>query len=556
MGWKQEIVVPDVSVGQALNEGMKAFPDRVACYFMGVTLTFRELDLYSSRFANYLQKIGCGPGDVVGVYLPNSPQSLIVIAGAFKAGCIVSGVSALLTPKEIVHQLEDSKTRVLVSLDVLFENVILEVPDQIPNLSHIVVSNIADFLPVFKRIVGRVLGKIPRGKVVPIPGKTVTSFKEVMVTHRAECSEPDTYPDDTCLIMYTGGTTGPSKGCEISHRTFVSEFAMVEQAFGLEKGTETFCSGFPFFHVAGMILASTCMASGFTQILVPDPRNIDYLCDSMTRIQPTFIANVPTLFQLLLEEPAFKAIEFKEFKACISGAAPLAAETFRALEAVFGKDRVIEAYGATETCSTFVANPLDGVKKLGSVGLPLPGNQIKVVDLETGTREVPVGEEGEIIGRGNKIMKGYLDRPEETRNALRDYQGEEWLFTGDVGKLDEDGYLYVVDRTKDMILVGGFNVFSKLVEERLYEHPAVALCAVIGAPHPERVGDEMVKACIQLTPEYQDRASEDLKIEITDFCREELAPYKVPKLIEFTDEIPVTPVGKVDKKALRKPTGP
>jgi acyl-CoA synthetase (AMP-forming)/AMP-acid ligase II len=479
---------------------------------------------------------------------------LIALAGAFKAGCIVSGVSPLLTPKELAYQLNDCQAKVLVVLDALFENSFMKIKEDVPALSHIVAANIGDYLPGVKRILGKALKKLPTGKVSPIPGKTITFFKDALRDASPLGASLKRDPQDTALLMYTGGTTGPSKGCEITNRTLVAETMSPEVALGLEKGSETVCSGFPFFHIAGMGLGDTCMASAYTQILVPDPRNTKYICQSMAKLKPTFVANVPTLYLMLMDEPEFKTLDMassKDFKVCISGAAPFAPESFQALEKIVGKGKVLEAYGATETCSTFTANPLEGNKKLGSVGIPLPGNRIKILDLETGTREMPVGEEGEIVANGPKVMKGYLNKPEETANVLREFEGEKWLFTGDVGKLDEDGYLYIVDRTKDMILVGGYNVFSKMVEDTLYKHPAVDLCAVIGVPNPDRKGDERVKAFIQLVPEYKMKDPEELKKELDAFCRQELAPYKVPRLYEFTEGIPLTPVGKVDKKILR-----
>lgn len=554
-GWvNSDFTIPDISIAEAIDEGFRKFPDRTAYYFMGAEQSFGELDKQAQRFAGYLKGIGCGAGDVVGICLPNTPQFLIALAGAFKAGCVVSGVSPLLTPKELAHQLNDCRAGVLVILDVLFENILLKIKDEVPDVDHIVAANIGDYLPVVKRVLGKALKKLPTGKVSPIPGKTITFFKDAMRAASPVEASVKRDPLDTALLMYTGGTTGPSKGCEISHRTLVAETMSPEVALGLEKGSEVVCSGFPYFHIAGMGLGVTCMANAYTQVLVPDPRNTKYICQAMAKVKPTFVANVPTLYLMLMDEPAFGALDLaasKDFKVCISGAAPFAPESYQALEKIVGKGKVLEAYGATETCSTFTANPLQGEKKLGSVGIPLPGNHIKIVDLETGTREMPVGEEGEIVASGPKVMKGYLNKPEETANVLREFQGETWLYTGDVGKLDEDGYLYIVDRTKDMILVGGFNVFSKMVEDTLYKHPAVELCAVVGVPNPDRKGDERVKAIIQLAPEHAAKDPAELKRDLDAFCREELAAYKVPRVYEFIQGIPLTAVGKVDKKALR-----
>jgi len=284
---------------------------------------------------------------------------------------------------------------------------------------------------------------------------------------------------------------------------------------------------------------------------VPDPRNVGHICKEIARYRPTHLFNVPSLYQLLLAEPAFKKLDLSQIQMCCSGAAPFSAEPFRELEAIVGDGKVVEIYGLTETSPILTTNPLAGPKKLGSIGLPMPRTQIKLVDIETGTREVGVNEEGELIARGPQVMKGYHNKPEETDHALREFEGERWFFTGDVARMDEDGYVFIVDRTKDMIIVGGFKVFSKEAEETLYDHPCVEYCAMVGVPNPERPGSELVKAVIQTKPEYKDRDPKGLEQDIVAYCKENMAPYKVPKTIVFVDEMPLTPVGKVDKKALR-----
>lgn len=356
------------------------------------------------------------------------------------------------------------------------------------------------------------------------------------------------------MIMYTGGTTGPAKGAEITHRNLS---AFVHQGVNLinaDPGAEICCSAAPFFHIAGSAVNMWCMAMACAQVLIPDPRNTRHLARQIARHRPTFMFNVPSLYQLLLADPAFTSLDasvFEPLRACLSGAAPFSMETIRGLERTVGEGKAIELYGMTEATALVTINPLDGIKKHGSVGLPIQNTWVKLVDLETGKREVPLGQEGEIIVSGPIVMKGYHNRPDETAHALREFQGRRWMFTGDVGRMDEDGYVYIIDRAKDMINVGGFKVFSVETEEVLHEHPAVACCAVVGLPNPKRPGSELVKAVIQPAPQYKDRDAAELKDQIIDHCRRNLAPYKVPKIVEFVDEIPMTPVGKVDKKALR-----
>jgi acyl-CoA synthetase (AMP-forming)/AMP-acid ligase II len=254
---------------------------------------------------------------------------------------------------------------------------------------------------------------------------------------------------------------------------------------------------------------------------------------------------------MLMENPRFKKLEFSRLAFCLSGAAPFSVESIRALEEIVGRGKLVEVYGMTETSPLITANPHKGPKKIGTVGLPLPNTRVKLVDLETGTREIPGGEEGELIVHGPQVMKGYLNRPAETAHALRAFQGEVWMHTGDVARMDPAGYITIVDRAKDMLNVGGFKVFSREVEEKLVDHPAVEQCAIVGVPNPQRPGSELVKLVVQKSPAVKNQSEESLKKEILDFARETLSPYKVPRFIEFVESLPLTPVGKVDKKALR-----
>ena len=552
-GVQPDLSHPDVTYVELLESSFKGFPDRPAFHFLGVTKTYGDLDLYTQRFANFLSEMGCGNGNVVGINLPNIPQYMIAHAGTLRAGCTATGVSPLLSPKELAYQLNDSGARVLVTLDTLFENRFLKIRDKVPDLRHVVVANVAELLPLPKRIIGRLLKRIPTGSIVPVSDKTIITFSELLRKVAPKKPEVAVKPEDTCLIQYTGGTTGLPKGTELTHRNMVANLYQYKNWLGefAEPGTATTCMAFPFFHLAGLASCMLSMALSQTQILIPDPRNTTHICEEIARHRPTMIAHVPTLFQMLLETPMFKSLDFSTCKVCLSGAAPFSVESIRALEDVVGKGKLVELYGMTEASPLLTANPCKGMKKIGSVGPPVQSTWIKIVDLENGTRELPSGEEGEIIARGPQIMKGYLNKPDETNHALREFQGKRWLYTGDIGKMDEDGYLYIVDRAKDMIIVGGYKVFSREAEETLYEHPAVEHCAFVGVPNTERPGSEWVKAVIQLKPEYREKDEQELKQDIIGFCRENMSPYKVPKILAFTDAIPLTSVGKVDKKALR-----
>lgn len=547
--------LPDVSYVELLETGLRDYQTRAAFHFLGASRTFGDLDRYSRQFAGFLAEIGCEPGDVVAICLPNTPQFMIALAGALRAGCIVTGASLLLAPRELVYQLEDSGAKVLVTLDAAFEQKFLRIRDQVPRLSHVVVTNVADFLSRSKRLLGKALKKIPTGRVVPVPGKTIVRFMDILRRKPGTELQPRTDRQETCLIMYTGGTTGTPKGAEITGRNIVAIVHQSVQWMKAKPGAEVYCSAFPFFHIAGLAVCLWSMATGSTQILVPNPRDTRRIARDIARYRPTILLNVPSLYQLLLDDPAFRSLgasSFERLRGCLSGAAPFSPESIAPLEDVVGQGKVTEVFGMTETTALVTLNPTDRTKKLGSVGLPLPNTLVKIVDLETGTQEMPLGQEGELIVQAPQVMKGYWNKPEETAHALREFHGSRWLYTGDVARLDEDGYLYIVDRAKDMINVGGFKVFSREFEETLCEHPAVEYCAMVGMADPNRPGSERVKAVIQLAPAYKGRDEHALREDLVRYCRENMAPYKVPRCIEFVEQMPLTPIGKVDKKALRE----
>ncbi len=558
----EEIPVPDISYLEFLEKGLNKDPDKPAFYFLGSTGSFGELNALSDRFARFLVDKGCVKGDVVGINLPNIPQYMIALAGTMKAGCVISGVSPLLTSREIIHQLNDSKAKVFFTLDALFQERLKEVADQIPDLKHVIVTNVADYLPVFKQFLGKLLKKIPTGKIVPLKGKEVITYKELIVAFPADKPGVDLSPDDALLLQYTGGTTGPSKGAVLTHRNMTFDAAQCTQWLNKdidpkkdilddERGQDIMCSGFPFFHQAGLALGLLTISMGNPQILVPDPRNTDQICKDMKKYRPTQMVNVPTLYQMMMENPMFATLDFSSIKYCLSGAAPFDVDSIKKLESFVGKGKVVELYGMTETSPLITVNPMYGKNKFGAVGIPAQSTKIKIVDVVDGTTEMPVGEPGELVVSGPQVMKEYHGNPEATQNAIKEIDGDDYLYTGDVAEMDEDGFIFIVDRTKDMLLVGGFNVYSKQVEETLYEVPEIELCAIVGEPNPERPGSEIVKAIIQLQEAGKGMDEAVIKEKILAHCKENLAPYKVPKIVSFVTEMPLTAIGKVDKKVLR-----
>jgi long-chain acyl-CoA synthetase len=399
-------------------------------------------------------------------------------------------------------------------------------------------------------MLGKWLKKIPSGKVTPLEGKIIHLFPDVIKKGKYPDTDPDVKitPDDIAYIQYTGGTTGLPKGAMLSHRNAVSDLIIIQTWLGWEKGKGLALSAFPLFHIAGLFFCENCIYLGWTQVLIANPRDTDHICAEMAKYKPTILANVPSLYQMLIANQKFSKLDHTNLKICISAASPFPEESQKVLERIVGERKLLEVYGMSETSPLTTANPSRGKKKLGSIGLPLLNTDIKLVDPTTG-EIAPVGQPGEICVKGPQIMVGYFNMPEETKHVI---DADGYLHTGDVAIMDEEGYLRIVDRTKDMIIVGGYKVFSKKVEDVLTEHPAIEMIATIGVPNPERPGSELVVAYVTPDPSYQFDGDETaMKEDILKFARDKLATYEVPKRIEIVKELPLTAVGKIDKKQLR-----
>ncbi len=542
---------PVYSLTERVDEITAEFPHNSALHFIGLKLTYEELMARANRFAQAVISNGCVPGDVVAISLPNTPQYLIALFGSLKAGCVASGVSPLLTAPELAFQLRDSGAKVLVTLDAIFEHRLAGVADVLPDLSLVIATGVLDFLPAYKRALGRLIKKVPHGRLRPLRGKKLMRFMDLLRSYPAYPPNVQVLPDDQCLLQYTGGTTGLPKGTILTHRNIVANLAQVEAWIKPSYGSEVLLSGFPLFHLAGLVLGLAATCVGGDQILIPNPRDTKHIVKEISSHKPTILVNVPSLYMMLLDTPGFRTLDFSRLSFALSGAAPFPAEAVRELETVIGAGKLLEVYGMTEASPIVTMNPYLGKKKVGTVGLPVPSTCVRLVDLETGNEKVPVGTEGEIVVSGPQIMKCYFKRPEETALALRERDGRIWLHTGDVGRMDEDGFITIVDRAKDMLSVGGFKVFSRELEEKLYQLPAIEFCAIIGIPNPRRPGSELVKLVFQPSQAFKEGDANELKAAILAFARENFAPYKVPKIIEIVDSMPLTAVGKVDKKALR-----
>ena len=532
--------VPDydgLSLAQHVERHAANRPDAPALRYFNRVISYGELDRLASQFANALTDAGLGRGDTVGFHLPNTPQYAVGIVAVSKMGARGSGVSPLLAPPELVHQITDAKITALVSL-ADFAPALSAMPSVPNGLKHVVSCGAGDFLGA------------PDVSPVELPGVAGHSWQGLMAGASDDFKAVDVDSDATFMIQYTGGTTGKPKGAELSHKAIVFNPVMVA---AMDPETvpyaESYASAFPFFHVAGLSFLIGSLIFGAQLTLLPNPRDIDHFVEQLIAVPPTRLGAVPALYDMLVAHPKFAQVDFSRLQTAKSGAAPLTRTTYDNLEAVVGPNKISDVFGMTETGPCYICHPLSRYK-LGSVGVPMVGVDVKIMDLETGTTEMPIGEPGEIVTAGPQLMTGYLGLPDESARALREIDGVRYMYSGDVGYMDEDGYIFLCDRAKDMLVVGGFKVFSVEVEDKLKAHPDVAECAVVGAPDEQRPGNDIVHLFVQKAPGSEGDDAQVTK-RLLDWMRANMAPYKLPKQVHFVDEIPLTPVGKIDKKRMR-----
>ncbi|HEU0177422.1 MAG TPA: long-chain fatty acid--CoA ligase [Blastocatellia bacterium] len=523
-----EINPPNQPLYQILQIASGAYREKPAVAFMGEFINFGDVKRLVDRLATALQKLGVVKGDRVGVMLPNCPQYLISFFAVLRLGAIVVNVNPIYTPREIEMVAKDSEMRAIIALDLLAPNIFSVGANTA--IEHVIVTSLLDYSDT-------------PDKAAPAP-EGALSFKS-LIGDVAEVDLPRVEIDpaeDVAVLQYTGGTTGVPKGAMLTHRNLYTN-TLQSWAWGgplTRQGDERYLMVIPYFHIYGQTVGLLLGAwNGAMQIPIPkfDP---NLLIEAIKRYKPTFFPGAPTLYISMLNHPEIKTCGLENVRRFNSGSAPLPIEVIEQFEKMSGA-MLYEGYGLTEASPTTHSTPTLAKRKIGSIGLPFPSTECKIVDLETGERVVPVGEAGELCVRGPQVMKGYWNRPDETAIALR----EGWLYTGDVARMDEDGYFYIVQRKKDMIIVSGFNVYPNEVEEVLFTHPAVLEAAVIGVPDTYR--GEAVKAFITLKPGASATADE-----VIEFCRANLAKYKVPSLIEFMTSLPKSAVGKVLRRELRE----
>lgn len=510
---------------------------------IGAKFTYTELKDKVDRFAAALHALGVRKGDRVAVQLPNSPHTLIAFYGALRLGAIVVNTNPIYTPREMQHQFSDSGSETVILLNSFYPK-LQEIQAKTP-IKRVIIAHINDFTGFpFDRLVKKTQAK--EGQWVDVPeGNGVYHLTSLLQKYPPTPPTVDVQPDDIALFQYTGGTTGLPKAAMLSHHNMVSNVIQCSHWLtDLEPGHEVMMGAIPFFHVFGMtVCMALCVSMGGKLIVVPNPRPIDNVMNQIQRERASIFPGVPAMYIGIVNHPEVAKYDLKSVKACISGAAPLPMEVQEQFGAITG-GRLVEGYGLTEAAPVTHCNPVYGLRKSGSIGVPLPDVEARLVSLEPGPDGVPLdvatGQEGELALRGPQVMMGYWNKPEETAN-VRDAAG--WLYTGDIAKMDDDGYFYIVDRKKDIIIASGYNVVPREVEEVLFSHPKVQEAVVAGIPHPVR--GETVKAYVVL--KEGEKATSD---ELIAYCKEQLAAYKVPTAIEFRSELPKTMVGKFLRRVL------
>ncbi len=539
---------PNVPMQHFLEEAAVKYPDRPVTIFgsvvhqlggalMDAKLTFKQLNDQVNRLANALTAMGVKKGDRVALYLPNCPQYIIGYYATLKNGAIVAPNNPLYVPRELEFQVNDAGAETIICLSRFYPNV--QKIRANTKLKNVIVTNIKEYFPPFlKTLFGLAVEKKEGHRVTLDAGDRW--FQDVLASAPATKPTVDVRPEDTAVLLYTGGTTGVPKAAEITHRNLVANTIQGCAWLGssIEK-QEAFLTALPLYHSYAM---TTCMNAamylGATMILIPNPRELDHVLKCIDRHQPTLFPGVPTMYVAINNYPDVSKYNLKSIRACISGAAGLPIEVQTKFQDLTGA-RLVEGYGLSESTPVVTANPISDKNRIGTIGIPWPDTECKIMDIDTGTKEMPVGESGELVARGPQVMKGYWNKPEETAKTLRNG----WLYTGDIAKMDADGYFQIVDRKKDMIIVGGFNVYPREVEEVLFQHPKVLEATVAGVPDPK--SGERVKAYIVLKPGQTATVEE-----IMGFCKERLTGYKRPAIVEFRDSLPKTMVGKILRRQL------
>lgn len=536
------IEYPEIPLFDFLGQSARKYPDQPCTIFKGASITYQDMDRLTDRLAAALHHLGIQKGDRVGIFIPNTPQFVLAYFAVLKIGGIVVATNPMYTGREIKHQANDSGMELMIVMSNFYHRV-KEVQAE-TGIKKLLVTNIKETLPPLKSVLFTLFKEKKAGFRVTLEEGDLW-MQDLMDQFQPEdLPQVEVGPDDPAIFQYTGGTTGIPKAAVALHRNLVANTLQIKSWIPTAvEGEEVVLMAIPLYHVYGMVCGMNFgLALGAALVMVPDARDIEDVVINLEKYNATIFPGVPALYNAINHFPDVQAgkYDLSSIKACISGSAPLMRETKETFEALTG-GVVFEGYGLSEAPTASHCNPLQGENRTGSIGLPFPDVDARIIDLDDETSEVPVGAIGELVLQAPQVFKGYHNMPTETRNALR----EGWLYTGDIARMDEDGYFYIVDRKKEVIKPGGFQVWPREVEEVIQDHPDVVEVGVGGVPDPYR--GETVKAWVVIE---EDRVvtEEDIRI----WCREKLASYKVPTEIEFRDELPKTHVGKLLRRELIK----
>jgi long-chain acyl-CoA synthetase len=545
---------PERTLLDVVNDSARQRPGHPALLFKGARLSYGQLERLADAFGAALVALGVKKGDRVALFMPNCPQIVIAQLGAWKAGAVVAPMNPLYTERELEHMLNECGAETAVVLTTFYHKIKALEPRT--GLQRLIATNIKEYLPPPTRVLFTLLMEKKEGHRVALREGDLWLADLLRQHAGAPGPRVSVGPDDPALLIFTGGTTGTPKAALIRHQSLLITAMQIRTWFAniLDEWDDVLMLFMPMFHLYGNVgVLGTGLVGHNPLALVPNPRDLNDMLATIRKVQPAFVPGVPTLFVALLGHPDVQGgkVDISCIKLCLSGAAPLMAETKERFEQLTG-GRIVEGYALTESVMASVLTPVHGAYKVGSVGMPLPDVEVRIVDADTGQDDLPPHEIGEIIMRAPQLMEGYWQRPDETAEMLRKGPAgipegtgaaQRWLYTGDLGYLDEDGYLFIVDRKKQLIKPSGFQVWPREVEEVIASHPAVAEVGVAGIPDERQ--SEAVKAWVVLS-EGQEATVDEIRA----YCREKLAAYKVPRFVELRQDLPKSLVGKVLRRAL------
>ncbi len=539
-GVPPSIDYPDVPLYHFLEQNAQKYPQKTCTIFRGAKITYQEMDEYTDQFAAGLASLGVKKGDRVGILIPNTPQFVIAYFGILKAGAVVVATNPQYTAREIKHQVNDSGMRLMIVMSNFYRKVKAVQPET--GLEQLIVTNFKEALPPLKALLFTLLEEKAGGYRAVLEDPDLWMPELISRFNPSDRPEIKVGPNDMAIFQYSGGTTGIPKGAVGLHQNLVANtIHFMHWITSAVLGEEVVLMAIPLYHVYGMVAGMNYgLGSAFSLVMVPDPRDLKDLLKNLQKYRTTIFPAVPAIFNAINNYPDVVSgkYDLSAIKACISGSAPLLRETKQTFEELTG-GIVLEGYGLSEAPTATHCNPNLGENRMGSIGLPFPDVDARILDLDDEVTELSPGEPGELVIKAPQVFKGYHNMPTETRNTLRNG----WLYTGDIARMDQDGYFYLVDRKKEVIKPGGFQVWPREVEEIIQEMPEVLEVAVAGVPDPDR--GETVKAWVVIKPgETLDQES------IKDWCAESLASYKIPTAIEFRSELPKTHVGKLLRREL------